>query len=253
MNGRKGRKTAVRLNGFGGEFHSRRANSGWVVCVDCPTGSVRNDAVIYRRPGTQSASAGCDPRGVHCDGVARHCRRPVYFPETNGSAESPAAEGFDPAPSTRLSVTSSKTKPHGSRRLQADSERTCQRTLSASLARPKNAAARRNDRAPWLLVVQWGDVDRVDMSFSLAKSISQRSPDWQSMPVVADVNDRVADYSRTAASTTATTARLLAHACSTRPANGKARSGTPDVRIARKGYDRKLQAPARLWSTTTCA
>lgn len=96
MDSRGGRKTAVRLNGFGGEFHSWRAISG---------GRPRRSSKTEVQKMLQSVAGGTGPtaflRVVIAAAFAAMAlpaiADPVYFPGDQWERRAPAVAGFDPA------------------------------------------------------------------------------------------------------------------------------------------------------------
>src|SRR5258708_103819 len=99
------------------------------------------------------------------------------------------------------------------------------------------------------LVAQWGDIDRVDMSFSVAKSyLSTVAGLAVDAGLITDVNDRVADYVQDGGCDHSRHRKVTWHMLLNQTSEWE---GTlwdkPDVADRRRGYDRKLQAPGTFW------
>ena len=99
------------------------------------------------------------------------------------------------------------------------------------------------------LVAQWGDIDRVDMSFSVAKSyLSTVAGLAVDAGLIADVKDRVAEYVQDGGFDGSRNREVTWHMLLNQTSEWE---GTlwdkPDVADRRKGYDRKLQAPGTFW------
>jgi len=99
------------------------------------------------------------------------------------------------------------------------------------------------------LIAQWGDIDRVDMSFSVAKSyLSTVAGLAFDSGLIADVHDRVADYVQDGGFDDSHNRKITWHMLLNQTSEWE---GTlwdkPDVADRRRGYDRKLQAPGTFW------
>ena len=99
------------------------------------------------------------------------------------------------------------------------------------------------------LVAQWGDIDRVDMSFSVAKSyLSTVAGLAVDAGINSDVNDRVADYVHDGGFDDSHNRKVTWHMLLNQTSEWE---GTlwdkPDVADRRRGYDRTLKTPGTFW------
>ena len=175
----------------------------------------------------------------------------VYFPEDQWARRAPAAEGFDPAALDEAIRYAQQN--------EAPWERDVFKQIQKDVANEPYPAIlgetkERGGPAGMIvrhgyLVAQWGDVDRVDMSFSLAKSyLSTVAGLAVDAGLIADVNDRVADYVQDGGFDDSHNRKITWHMLLNQTSEWE---GTlwdkPDVADRRKGYDRKLQAPGTFW------
>lgn len=99
------------------------------------------------------------------------------------------------------------------------------------------------------VVAQWGDVDRVDMSFSVAKSyLSAVAGLAFDAGLITGIKDRVADYVHDGGFDDDHNRRITWHMLLNQTSEWE---GTlwdkPDMADRRRGYDRRLQAPGAFW------
>ena len=176
---------------------------------------------------------------------------PVYFPGDQWERRAPAAEGFDPAALEEAIRYAQQNEAPWERdvfkQIQKD---VANEPYPAILGETKErgGAAGMIVRHGYL-VAQWGDVDRVDMSFSLAKSyLSTVAGLAVDAGLIANVNDRVADYVHDGGFDDSHNRKITWHMLLNQTSEWE---GTlwdkPDVADRRKGYDRKLQAPGMFW------
>ena len=176
---------------------------------------------------------------------------PVYFPGDQWERRTPAAEGFDPAALDEAIRYAQQN--------EAPWERDVFKQIQKDVANEPYPAIlgetkERGGPAGMIvrhgyLVAQWGDVDRVDMSFSLAKSyLSTVAGLAVDAGLIADVNDRVADYVQDGGFDDRHNRKITWHMLLNQTSEWE---GTlwdkPDVADRRKGYDRRLQAPGTFW------
>ncbi len=176
---------------------------------------------------------------------------PVYFPGVQWERRAPATVGFNPAAldeAIRYAQQSEAPWEHDVfKQIQKD---VAHEPYPAILGETKE----RGGPAGMIvrhgyIVAQWGDVDRVDMSFSLAKSyLSTVAGLAVDAGLIADVNDRVADYVQDGGFDDSHNRKITWHMLLNQTSEWE---GTlwdkPDVADRRKGYDRKLQVPGTFW------
>ncbi len=135
-------KTAVRLNGFGGEFHSWRATFAGPSAQIVQMGGMKSDAIGCRGPGPECASwrvrlRRCSLRS-HCPPLPIRSISRV----TNGSAVRLRRRDSIRRPSRRRSVTHSRTRRRGSATSSSRFRKTWPTSpIRRSSARPGSAAA----------------------------------------------------------------------------------------------------------------
>ena len=176
---------------------------------------------------------------------------PVYFPGVQWERRAPAAAGFDPvALEGAIRYAQQNEAPWERDVFKQIQKDVANEPYPAILGETKE----RGGPAGMIvrhgyLVAQWGDVDRVDMSFSVAKSyLSTVAGLAVDAGLIADVNDRVADYVRDGGFDDSHNRKITWHMLLNQTSEWE---GTlwdkPDVADRRKGYDRKLQAPGTFW------
>ena len=176
---------------------------------------------------------------------------PVYFPGGQWERRTPAAAGFSPAALDEAIRYAQQN--------EAPWERDVFKQIQKDVANEPYPAIlgetkERGGPAGMVvrhgyLVAQWGDVDRVDMSFSVAKSyLSTVAGLAVDAGLITDVNDRVADYVQDGGFEDSRNRKVTWHMLLNQTSEWE---GTlwdkPDVADRRKGYDRKLQAPGTFW------
>jgi len=176
---------------------------------------------------------------------------PVYFPGDHWERRAPAAAGFDPAALEEAIRYAQQN--------EAPWERDVFKQIQKDVANEPYPAIlgetkERGGPAGMVvrhgyLVAQWGDVDHVDMSFSVAKSyLSTVAGLAVDAGLIADVNDRVADYVQDGGFDDSHNRKVTWHMLLNQTSEWE---GTlwdkPDVADRRRGYDRKLQAPGTFW------
>ena len=176
---------------------------------------------------------------------------PVYFPGTHWERRAPAAAGFDAA-ALEAAIRYAQQN-------EAPWERDVFKQIQKDVANepyPAILGETRERGGPagmivrhGYLVAQWGDIDRVDMSFSVAKSyLSTVAGLAVDAGLIADVKDRVADYVQDGGFDDSRNRKVTWHMLLNQTSEWE---GTlwdkPDVADRRKGYDRKLQAPGTFW------
>ena len=176
---------------------------------------------------------------------------PVYFPGTHWERRAPAAAGFDAA-ALEAAIRYAQQN-------EAPWERDVFKQIQKDVANEPYPAilgetSERGGPAGMIvrhgyLVAHWGDIDRVDMSFSVAKSyLSTVAGLAVDAGLIADVKDRVADYVQDGGFDDKRNREVTWHMLLNQTSEWE---GTlwdkPDVADRRKGYDRKLQAPGTFW------
>ncbi len=176
---------------------------------------------------------------------------PVYFPGDQWERRAPAAAGFDPAVLEEAIRYAQQN--------EAPWERDVFKQIQKDVANepyPAIIGETRERGGPagmvvrhGYLVAQWGDIDRVDMSFSVAKSyLSAVAGLAIDGGLIADVNDRVADYVQDGGFDDNHNRKVTWHMLLNQTSEWE---GTlwdkPDVADRRRGYDRRLQAPGTFW------
>jgi CubicO group peptidase (beta-lactamase class C family) len=176
---------------------------------------------------------------------------PAYFPGRQWERRAPAAAGFDPAALD------------GAIRYAQQNEVPWERDVFKQIQKdvanepyPAILGETRERGGPagmivrdGYLVAQWGDIDRVDMSFSVAKSyLSTVAGLAVDAGLITDVNDRVCDYVQDGGFDGSRNRKVTWHMLLNQTSEWE---GTlwdkPDVADRRRGYDRKLQAPGTFW------
>ena len=176
---------------------------------------------------------------------------PAYFPGEQWERRAPAAAGFDPAALDGAIRYAQQN--------EAPWERDVFKQIQKDVANEPYPAIlgetkERGGPAGMIvrhgyLVAQWGDIDRVDMSFSVAKSyLSTVAGLAVDAGLITDVNDRVADYVQDGGFDDSRNRKVTWHMLLNQTSEWE---GTlwdkPDVADRRRGYDRKLQAPGTFW------
>jgi len=176
---------------------------------------------------------------------------PVYFPGDQWERRTPAATGFNPAALDEAIRYAQQN--------EAPWERDVFKQIQKDVANEPYPAIlgetkERGGPAGMVvrhgyLVAQWGDVDRVDMSFSVAKSyLSTVAGLAVDAGLITDVNDRVADYVQDGGFEDSRNRKVTWHMLLNQTSEWE---GTlwdkPDVADRRRGYDRRLQAPGTFW------
>ena len=175
----------------------------------------------------------------------------VYFPGDQWQRRAPAAAGFDPtALDEAIRYANQNEAPW-----ERDVFKQIQKDV-ASEPYPAILGETKERGGPagmvvrhGFLVAQWGDIDRVDMSFSVAKSyLSTLAGLAVDAGLIADVHDRVADYVHDGGFDDSRNRKVTWHMLLNQTSEWE---GTlwdkPDVADRRRGYDRKLQAPGTFW------
>ena len=98
-------------------------------------------------------------------------------------------------------------------------------------------------------IAQWGDVERVDMSFSVAKSyLSTVAGLAVDRGLIKDVRDPVWKYIHDGGFDSAHNTGITWHMLLNQTSEWEGTLwGKPDIADRRKGYDRKLQEPGTFW------
>jgi CubicO group peptidase (beta-lactamase class C family) len=176
---------------------------------------------------------------------------PVYFPGKQWERRTPAAAGFD-AGALEQAIRYAQQN-------EAPWERDVFKQIQKDVANepyPAILGETRERGGPagmvvrhGYLVAQWGDIDRVDMSFSIAKSyLSTVAGLAVDAGLIADVNDRVGDYVQDGGFDDSRNRKVTWNMLLNQTSEWE---GTlwdkPDVADRRKGYDRKLQEPGTFW------
>ena len=176
---------------------------------------------------------------------------PVYFPGDQWERRTPAATGFNPAALDEAIRYAQQN--------EAPWERDVFKQIQKDVANEPYPAIlgetkERGGPAGMIvrhgyLVAQWGDIDRVDMSFSVAKSyLSTVAGLAVDAGLITDVNDRVADYVQDGGFDDSRNRKVTWHMLLNQTSEWE---GTlwdkPDVADRRRGYDRRLQAPGTFW------
>jgi len=176
---------------------------------------------------------------------------PAYFPGGQWELRAPAAAGFDPAALDGAIRYAQQN--------EAPWERDVFKQIQKDVANEPYPAIlgetkERGGPAGMIvrhgyLVAQWGDIDRVDMSFSVAKSyLSTVAGLAVDAGLITDVNDRVADYVQDGGFEDSRNRKVTWHMLLNQTSEWE---GTlwdkPDVADRRRGYDRRLQAPGTFW------
>jgi len=176
---------------------------------------------------------------------------PAYFPGGQWERRAPAAAGFDPAALDGAIRYAQQN--------EAPWERDVFKQIQKDVANEPYPAIlgetkERGGPAGMIvrhgyLVAQWGDIDRVDMSFSVAKSyLSTVAGLAVDAGLITDVNDRVADYVQDGGFDDSRNRKVTWHMLLNQTSEWE---GTlwdkPDVADRRRGYDRRLQAPGTFW------
>ncbi len=175
----------------------------------------------------------------------------VYFPGVQWESRAPAEVGFDP------SVLDAAIR--YAQENEAPWERDVFRQIQKDVASEPYPAIlgetkERGGPAGMVvrhgyLIAQWGDIDRVDMSFSVAKSyLSTVAGLALDSGLIADVHERVAHYVQDGGFDDSHNRKITWHMLLNQTSEWE---GTlwdkPDVADRRRGYDRKLQAPGAFW------
>jgi CubicO group peptidase (beta-lactamase class C family) len=176
---------------------------------------------------------------------------PAYFPGDRWERRAPAAAGFDPAALDEAIRYAQQNEALWERdvfkQIQKD---VANEPYPAILGETKERGgpAGMVVRSGYL-VAQWGDIDRVDMSFSVAKSyLSTVAGLAVDAGLIADVNDRVADYVQDGGFDDSHNRKVSWHMLLNQTSEWEGVLwDKPDVADRRRGYDRKLQAPGTFW------
>jgi CubicO group peptidase (beta-lactamase class C family) len=176
---------------------------------------------------------------------------PAYFPGDHWERRTPAAAGFDPGALEEAIRYAQEN--------EAPWERDVFKQIQKDVANEPypvilGETKERGGPAGMIvrhgyLVAQWGDIDRVDMSFSVAKSyLSTVAGLAVDAGLITNVNDRVADYVHDGGFEDNRNRKVTWHMLLNQSSEWE---GTlwdkPDVADRRKGYDRKLQEPGTFW------
>jgi CubicO group peptidase (beta-lactamase class C family) len=176
---------------------------------------------------------------------------PVYFPGEQWERRAPAAAGFDTAAlEEAIRYAQLNEAPWERDVLKQIQKDVASEPYPAILGETKE----RGGPAGMVvrhgyLVAQWGDIDRVDMSFSVAKSyLSTVAGLAIDSGLIGDVHDRVRDYVQDGGFDDSHNRKVTWHMLLNQTSEWE---GTlwdkPDVADRRRGYDRKLRAPGTFW------